>query len=71
MEARVTKVAKVSARFSKSLARRPVASEPGDVRSNTQRRGKMTKPFMSSLRLTVSMRSSGTPANVALTCQAL
>jgi hypothetical protein len=30
MEARVTKVARVSARFSKSLARRRLASEPGE-----------------------------------------
>jgi hypothetical protein len=51
-EARITKVVRVSARFSKSLA---VNQEK--VRSTAQRRGKTTKPFMSSLRLTISRRS--------------
>jgi hypothetical protein len=41
------------------------------VRSTTQQRGKTTKPFMSSLRLTISMRSGGTFATAASTCQAL
>jgi len=45
MEAMVTKVARVSARFSKSLARRRLRPNQ-DVRSTTQRRGKTTKPFM-------------------------
>jgi hypothetical protein len=49
-EARVTKVARVSARFSKSLARRQLRPNQEKVRSTTPRRGKMTKPFMSSLR---------------------
>ena len=71
MEAKVTKVAKVSARFSKSLARRRLRPNQEKVRSTTQRRGKMTKPFMSSLRLTISMRSKGTFATAASTCQAL
>src|SRR5204863_9863377 len=59
MEARVTKVARVSARFSKSLARRRLRSNQEKVRSTTQRRGKTTKPLMSSLRLTISRRSRG------------
>ena len=71
MEARVTKVARVSARFSKSLARRRLRPNQEKVRSTTQRRGRTTKPFMSSLRLTISMRSSGTFATAASTCQAL
>ena len=53
----MTKVAKVSARFSKSLARRRLRPNREKVRSTTQRRGKMTKPFTSSLRLTISVRS--------------
>jgi hypothetical protein len=42
-----------------------------NVRSTTQRRGKTTKPFMSSLRLTISRRSGGTFATPASTCHAL
>ena len=34
-----------------------VASEPGKVRSTTRRRGRTMKPFMSSLRLTIALRS--------------
>src|SRR5713226_6699177 len=71
MLARVTKVARVSARFSKSLARRRFRPNQEKVRSTTQRRGRTTKPFMSSLRLTISMRSSGTFATAASTCHAL
>jgi hypothetical protein len=41
------------------------------VRSTTQRRGRTTKPFMSSFRLTISTRSSGTFAAAASTCHAL
>src|SRR5207245_7508618 len=63
------KVARVSARFSKSLARRRFRPNQEKVRSTTQRRGRTTKPFMSSLRLTISMRSSGTFAAAASTCQ--
>src|SRR4029077_5991553 len=59
MEARVTKVTKVSARFSKSLARRRLRPNQEEVCSTTQRRGRTTKPFVSSLRLTISRRSSG------------
>ena len=66
-----TKVAKVSVRFSKSLARRRLRPNQEKVRSTTQRRGKTTKPFMSSLRLTISVRSGGTFATAASTCQAL
>src|SRR4029077_6672864 len=71
MEARVTKVARVSARFSKSLARRRFRPNQEKVRSTTQRRGRTTKPFMSSFRLTNSMRSGGTFATAASTCHAL
>src|SRR6202045_3778110 len=66
MEARVTKVTKVSARFSKSLARRRFRPNQEKARSTTQRRGRTTKPFMSSLRLTISMRSSGTFATAGV-----
>ncbi len=55
----------------KSLARRRLRPNQEKVRSTTQRRGKMTKPFMSSLRLTISMRSNGTFATAVSTCQAL
>src|SRR5215472_9706764 len=41
------------------------------VRSTTQRRGSTTKPFVSSLRLTISRRSGGTFATAASTCHAL
>src|SRR5437762_13843100 len=71
IEARVTKMARVSARFSKSLARRRLRPNQEKVRSTTRRRGRTTKPFMSSLRLTISIRSSGTFATVASTCPAL
>jgi hypothetical protein len=71
MEARVTKVARVSARFSKSLARRRFPPNQEKVRSTTQRRGRTTKPFMSSLRLTISVRSGGTLATAASTRQSL
>ena len=59
MEARATKAPRVSARFSKSLARRRLRPNQEKVRSTTQRRGKTTKPFLSSLRLTIPMRSRG------------
>jgi len=49
MEAGVTKLARVSARFSKSLARRRFRPNQQKVRSTTQRRGMTTKPLMSSL----------------------
>jgi len=44
------------------LGKPPVAAEPQKVRSTTQRRGSTTKPFTSSLRLTISRRSRGTLA---------
>src|ERR1700726_3680312 len=56
MEARVTKVARGSVRFSKSLARRRLLPNQEKVRSTTRRRGRTAKPFMSSLRLTISIR---------------
>src|SRR5271165_2048299 len=49
MEARVTKVARVSARFSKSLESRRFRPNQEKVRSTTQRRGRMTKPFVAAL----------------------
>ena len=52
----------------------PVASElPNQekVRSITQRCGSTTKPFLSSLRLTIAMRSDSAFATAASTCQAL
>ena len=71
IEARVTKLARVSARFSKSLERRRFRPNQEKVRSTTQRRGRTTKPLMSSLRLTISMRSPGTFLTAASTCHAL
>ena len=71
MEPRVTKAARVSARFSKSLARRRLRPNQEKVRSPTYRRGRTAKPFISSRRLTISTRSKGTFATAALTCQAL
>jgi hypothetical protein len=58
----MTKLAKVSARFSKSLAGRGFRPNQEKVRSTTQRRGRTTKPFLSSLRFTISTRSVGTLA---------
>jgi hypothetical protein len=60
MQARVTKVASVSARFSKSLARRLLRPNQEKVRSTTQRRGRTAKPFMVSHRLAIAKRSRGT-----------
>ena len=51
MEASVTKVARVSTRFSKSLARRRFRPNQEKVHSTTQRRGRTTKPLALSLRL--------------------
>src|SRR4029077_11152011 len=45
MEARATKAPRVSARFSKSLARRRLRPKQEKVRSTTQRRGRTTKPL--------------------------
>ena len=45
MDARVTKVARISARFSESLARRRFRQNQEKVRSTTQRRGRTTKPL--------------------------
>jgi hypothetical protein len=53
------------------LASRRLRPNQEKVRSTTQRRGRTTKPFTSSLYLTISMRSKGTFANAASTCQAL
>jgi len=64
IEARVTKV---FARLSKSLARRRLRPNQEELRSTTQRRGRATKPFMSSLRLTIAKRSHGTFATAAST----
>ena len=61
IEARVTKVDRVTARFSNSLARRRFRPNQEKVRSTTPG-GRMTKPFMSSLRLTIPIRSNGTLA---------
>jgi hypothetical protein len=43
----------------------------GGARSTTQRRGKTTKPFTSSFRLTIARRSRGTFATADSTCHAL
>jgi hypothetical protein len=64
-------LARVSARFSKSFASRRFRSNREKVRSTTQRGGRTTKPFVSSLRMTISMRSGGTFATAASTYQAL
>ena len=56
MEARVTKVARVSARFSKSLARCRFPPNQENCARPPKRRGSTTKPFLSSLRLTTATR---------------
>ena len=53
------------------LGETPLRPNQEKVRSTTQWRGKMTKSFMSSLRLTISMRSGVTFATAASTCQVL
>jgi len=70
MEVMVTKAARVSARVLEVLGEPPVASEPGESAPN-QRRGRTTKPLLSSLRLTISMRTYGTFATAASTCHTL
>ncbi len=67
IDARTTKVCSVVARFSQSLARRRLRPNHENVLSTTQRRGSRTKPFVSSLRLTISMRSEGTLATAVVT----
>jgi hypothetical protein len=42
------------------LGEMPIAAEPGEGASTTQRRGRTTKAFSSSCRLTISRRSGGT-----------
>src|SRR6202044_1988779 len=71
MAARVTKAARVSARFSSSFARRRFRPNQGKVRSPPQRRGDTTKPFLSSDRLTISMRRLGILARASVTWRAL
>ena len=71
MEASVTKVSRVVARFSKSLASRRLRPNQEKVRSTTQRRGKTTKPYTSSFRLTISIRSNGNLATAVSICRAL
>src|SRR3984893_1992495 len=63
MEARATKAPLVSARFSKSLARRRLRPNQEKVRSTTQRRGSTTKPFISSLRMTITINKTETIYN--------
>src|ERR1700722_6593680 len=65
--ARVTKAARVSARFSYSFARRRLRPNQEKVRSTTHRRGSTTKPFVSSVRLMISSRSPGDRATASLT----
>jgi hypothetical protein len=60
MDARVTKVARISARFSESLARRRFCQNQEKVRSTTQRRGRTTKP-LSRRRVTVNHATGATP----------
>jgi hypothetical protein len=60
MEARATKASKVSARFSKSLAKRRLRPNQEKTRSITSGAAGPTKPFLSSLGLTISMRSRST-----------
>src|SRR5262249_8092391 len=71
LEARITKGAKVSGDFSKSWGGRRLRPNHEKVRSTTQRRGRTTKPFLSSRRLTISMRSRGPFATAASACAAL
>ena len=71
MEAMVTtKAARVSARVLEVLGETLVSSEPGEG-APPQRRGGTTKPLLSPLRLTISMRSHGTFPTAASTCHTL
>ena len=65
------KVARVSARFSKFLARQRFLPNHEKVGSTTHRRGRTTKPHMPSDRLKIPMRKTGILATAASTCQAL
>jgi hypothetical protein len=58
----------VSARFSKSLARRRFRPHREKVRSTAPRRRKTTKPLVSSLRFAISKRSGVSFASAAPTC---
>jgi hypothetical protein len=70
MEARVTKVARVSARFSKSLARRRFRPNH-DVRSHPSGAAGRRRPSCRRAPLDDFHTSSGTFATAASTCQAL
>lgn len=61
------KVARVSARFSKPLAKHRFLRNREKARSTTQRAARRR----SQLRLTISMRIGGTFATAASTCHAL
>ena len=71
VQAMATNAARVQVRFSKSLARRRLRPNQEKVRSTTQRGGNTAKPLTSSVRLTISIRSTGTLATTAATCRAL
>jgi len=59
MAAGLMKLASVATRFSWSLARRRLGANNEKVRSATECRGRRTKPFMSSNRLSISVRRLG------------
>jgi hypothetical protein len=71
MEARVPKVARVSAGFSKSLARRPLSSEPEEGALDHPAAQQDDKALHVVGRLTISMHSGGTFATAPSTCQTL
>jgi len=69
--ARVTQARSVSAKFSQSLASRRLRPNHEKARSTTQRRGNTTKPDMSSVRFTISMRKVGMAVAAPFTWWAL
>jgi len=71
-EARITKVTRFSARLSKfSASRLRFRPNQEKVCSTTSGAAARQKPFISSLRLTISARNGGTFATATSTCPAL
>ena len=66
----MTEVSKGRGEVLEVFGRRRFHPNQEKVRSTTQRRGSATKPVTSSLRLTISLCSSGTLATVVSNCRA-
>jgi hypothetical protein len=60
--ARITKVFEGAGKVLEVLGEAAISPEPGESALDQPPTGRPTMPFMSSLRLTISMRSTGTPA---------